>query len=438
MSLSSSSIKKLRLLALALIFFIASLPFLNGYTPLGHDLEFHVIRIQGIAQALASGQFPVRMQYAQLCGYGYPVSIMYGDIFLYFPAFLTLLGISSTRAYSIYAIAVNAATVAVSYHVFARVFKSQKLGVLGCALYTLAPYRLVDIWIRAAVGEYTALIFLPAIFYGWYLTFFAEGNDFKHAWVWCALGVAGVVLTHVISVLLYAILFIPFVIYGLVHKHDWAVLVSICKSVLAFVALSAFFIVPFCDYFLTVDFRYEIQNELSKLTLIASSVLQPDAFFRPALSWKFDTVSLTIGWALLSGGIAWIVIALIPELRKTMDKKVFHFGNGVLCLALVFMFLASSLFPWYANLGPIGNKLIGLISTIQFSWRLLTLIEFLMLLLNLMVVQVLSNMFPRYRNALACAPIFLALFAGVLYGSLFLSEAKTAPQSFDSLGAGGC
>lgn len=69
---------------LFVIWFIADIPFMMSYLPVattGHDLIFHLYRIEGIAQGLIEGQFPVRMQTVQAAGYGYPVSIMYGDIF---------------------------------------------------------------------------------------------------------------------------------------------------------------------------------------------------------------------------------------------------------------------------------------------------------------------------------------------------------------------
>ena len=89
---------------LFVIWFIADIPFMMSYLPVattGHDLIFHLYRIEGIAQGLIEGQFPVRMQTVQAAGYGYPVSIMYGDIFLYPVALLVILGMSINNAYNL-------------------------------------------------------------------------------------------------------------------------------------------------------------------------------------------------------------------------------------------------------------------------------------------------------------------------------------------------
>ena len=74
----------------AAIGLFASLPFLLDYITWGLDLNFHLTRIEGIKDALLAGQFPVRLQEPWYEGAGYPVSVMYGDLFLYFPAVLRL------------------------------------------------------------------------------------------------------------------------------------------------------------------------------------------------------------------------------------------------------------------------------------------------------------------------------------------------------------
>ena len=71
---------------------VASFPCFGYYLPDGFDLNFHLMRIEEIAGELKNLQFPVRMQTGWLGGYGYPVSIFYGDTLLYIPAVLRLIG----------------------------------------------------------------------------------------------------------------------------------------------------------------------------------------------------------------------------------------------------------------------------------------------------------------------------------------------------------
>ena len=65
------------------IVLVAQFPLLVDGVPQGWDLSFHAYRLQELAQSLRDGAFPVRMQGNWMNGYGYPVSILYGDILLY-------------------------------------------------------------------------------------------------------------------------------------------------------------------------------------------------------------------------------------------------------------------------------------------------------------------------------------------------------------------
>lgn len=80
------------LFGLVCVWFISSLPLFVNYMVRGYDFEFHMMRIEGLAKGLMSGQFPVKLQPGWMNGYGYPVSVMYGDLLLYLPALLRILG----------------------------------------------------------------------------------------------------------------------------------------------------------------------------------------------------------------------------------------------------------------------------------------------------------------------------------------------------------
>lgn len=58
--------KILTTFVLAAISVISSIPLLSRTLLWGADLEFHLFRIEGIAQGLRDGQFPVFMQTVQV------------------------------------------------------------------------------------------------------------------------------------------------------------------------------------------------------------------------------------------------------------------------------------------------------------------------------------------------------------------------------------
>ena len=67
-------------------------------------------------------------------------------------------------------------TAIIAYYSFGKITASRKLGLLGAALYTLSCYRLVCTYIRASVGEYTAITFLPLVLVGLYNIYTTEAR----------------------------------------------------------------------------------------------------------------------------------------------------------------------------------------------------------------------------------------------------------------------
>lgn len=142
-------------MALVGIGVFACLPLGLGYLTYGHDLSIHLSRIEGLKAGLLAGQFPVRMDPAIINEKGYPFSLMYSDVFLCPAAVLRILGFSLQTSYKVYVVSITAATVGITFYALRKMFRSDCAALLGTALYTLSFYRLTNVFVRAAVGEYT-------------------------------------------------------------------------------------------------------------------------------------------------------------------------------------------------------------------------------------------------------------------------------------------
>lgn len=95
---------------------LASYPLFSDYLIDGHDLRFHLYRIEGLKAGLQSGQFPVRIDPVHNAGYGYATATMYPNLFLYFPAILRLRGVSMVMSYQILLISINTLTALIMYY----------------------------------------------------------------------------------------------------------------------------------------------------------------------------------------------------------------------------------------------------------------------------------------------------------------------------------
>lgn len=245
--IDDEAIQHFKLLLLLTAF--SSIPLMVNYLLAGDDLPFHLTRIEGLKAGLESGMFPVRIQPNWLGGHGYAVSVFYCDLFLYPSAILRMFGVSLQAAYQFYILLTNTATVFIAYYCFTRM-SSKKIGLICTAVYSLNIYRLVCIYNRSAVGEYTAMIFLPLVIYGMWKIYTLPEDSQEHAKSWpaLALGCSGIFLSHMITTEMTALFILLTCIIlwrKTLHKKVFLVLV---KAAAATVCLSLWFLVPFLDY----------------------------------------------------------------------------------------------------------------------------------------------------------------------------------------------
>ena len=81
---------------------IGLIPLLYPGIPQGHDLFFHLSRLQGMLDALNDGVFPIRINFSALDGYGYASGLFYPDFFGYIHVFLAKMGIKLLASYKLF------------------------------------------------------------------------------------------------------------------------------------------------------------------------------------------------------------------------------------------------------------------------------------------------------------------------------------------------
>lgn len=183
------------------IFIISCIPLFGDSLIKGDDTVTHLIRLEGIKDGYLSGQFPVKVEPTLNGGYGYAFSTYYGGLFYNIPVILRLMGFTLQGAYKAYIVVVNFATVIVAYYSFKVIFKKPKLALISTIMYSLSLIRIVDLYQRGAVGEFTALIFIPLIAAGLWKIYATpiEDENYKRLWVMPVIGYFGVIESHVLS-----------------------------------------------------------------------------------------------------------------------------------------------------------------------------------------------------------------------------------------------
>ena len=104
----------------------------------GQDMEFHLMRIEGIKDALLAGQFPPTIYPNAAYEHGY-LGALYPSLFLYIPAFLRIINVSPNMALKTLLFLINAASFFTAYYSISSITKNKKVATLAAALYCLSP-----------------------------------------------------------------------------------------------------------------------------------------------------------------------------------------------------------------------------------------------------------------------------------------------------------
>lgn len=359
------------------IILMASIPLFNNYLIRGHDIYFHLMRIEGLAQGLRAGEFPVRIQPAWYDGYGYAVSVFYSDLFLYPAALLRLLGISLQDAYKVYVVLCNIATALISGYSFGKIFRKREIGVFGSCLYTLAPYRLVNLYTRGALGECTGMIFWPLLIYSCVLLLNEDRNrvQLQKGAVFMGISMAGMLQSHMLTAeIACMVLLLLVVVYcrRIFHKE---VILAGCGAVVAALGLSAWFLIPFLDYMLFGRFNINsIRNNDIMIQRQGTFLSQVFAIFDNAVGQSLDAGAGTAGDFTQGIGLSLMLSVIIlmllcirgylkQEERRNKQITITAVGLGVLMVAMSTLY-----FPW-DRLCRISKICRYIIVKIQFPWR---------------------------------------------------------------------
>lgn len=388
----------------------------------GDDLAFHLLRIEGIAQGLLSGQFPVRIQPEWMNGYGYPVSVFYGDGILFIAGLLRVIGFPLQLSYKIYIFILNGMTFAAAYYCINRIFRNQDIAATGGFIYTLAPYRLINIYLRGAVGEFTALTFFPLIFVGFYEIIVKKKEERRFSWFILACGLTGIIQSHILSCEIVGLFAIAICILFWKKIFQWNKIVDFIKCIIVTIGANLFFIVPFLSY-MKEDFYINSEEFGGRIQTTGIYLNQLLDFFPHGYGDGLSVVEgldgaaempLVLGTVFLIG-----MILAVYELykRSKADRQEFQLGKFCFWSSLVVIWMCTIWFPW-DRLYHSNKFLALLISKLQFSWRLLGLAGMLLTILLCAVLFVWQKRGKKWFWGLL-AVLFSCVF--VTDGSFFSS-----------------
>lgn len=413
------------LVILAATTLFACLPLCVDTILVSQDMSFHLMRIEGIYHGLLAGQFPVRVYPNLSNGNGYASGIMYGDVLLYFPALLRICGLSLQMAYKAFVVAMTAFTCLICYWCLKRMFGSRRIATFGSAVFLLAPYRLTDVFVRAAVGEYCALAFMPLVIYGFWhiLTADTEKRSYRWAFMPLALGLSGLVLTHVLSLGMVGLFLVIAALVFFRRAFRWPRLREYLKAIGLSVLWCLWFLVPFMTYLLEGvcgvgenASAFDLHDSASFVAQIAAVVSPVTGISQSLAAGTSGEMPLGVGIVLLVLAATFVLVAVDVDLVRA-NRRLAAVGATCCSLGLAALWLSSDLFPWdlVADIQPLSQ----LLGALQFSWRFLAPAAALLLMGGMAALALLWRSKPAWAHGLVVGLATIAVIsAGFTYNSL--------------------
>lgn len=343
--------------------FIACVPLISRYCINGHDLEYHLLRIESLKEGILIGKPFLKVNTLFFGNAGYASSMFYPDFLLYIPAVLRVFGMSINASYHIF-IAVCVILCYLSAYLCVKGMTGSAYGgMIAAVTLSLCQYHLDDIYIRSAVGEYTAFIFVPVVIYAVYNIIYEEA-DKPQLFI---LGYAGVLLCHTSTFIMCTV----FGIAALLLKFrktigNLRVFKRLCISVAVTLLLTCFYWLPMLEQFMDTSFyvstpwmqpkdeAVEFLNifgaQFPSLGYVCVLMLIPRIFMRKyAVSGRSaDEVKKEISEGILS--------------KQDREKiNVIAYADLLMLAGILFTVIASDLIPW--------ERIGRYVSFIQFPWR---------------------------------------------------------------------
>jgi hypothetical protein len=368
-----------------------------------------MVSLKQFQKALSQGTFPV--SWVQGVGnYGLPLGQIAHQIPMYIGALLMFATGNVFSAYALLTWLGGFLSCLTLYWFLRRHFSELAAGV-GAAFFCFAPYRIANIYIRGAIPEFWASVFIPVILAGVYDIMVA---DKKYGWLMVSVGVAGLALTHPMMLLVAAVLIGPYALgcwlYAKEGKIQKAVVtVLACGSGLA---LAAYYLLP-----LFLEMKYFYYDQISHRG-DNFSFLSLANFFTE--HWQFTAIPgngvrlPTLQLGVIEAGVVIVSLGLGGWLwftHRTLQNKNLWAVSSWLLAFLVAAFLSLPVSNWLYQHAP-------LLSGIQHPWRMLTTLSLIPPLLLAWLIDFKKN---NYMLAGALLLATLVLRVPQLYGKNYVA-----------------
>ena len=266
---------------------------------------------------------------------------------------------------------------------------------MAAAAFLYAPYFAVDLFVRSAMGEFTAFPFFAFSLYG----FGAYAKQRRpHQLLLGASAFAGVMLSHFPAALMFAPLLLAFLAMTAWMEKSWRIAAAQAFGYVLGLGLSAWSWFPAISEREFVTLQRAIQGSLEYTNHF---VYLDQLFYSPwgyglSVPGRADSMSFSIGWShLLLAIAAWVWLSRRPDPGHRHWLRFYSLA----AIVLAALTLQDAIWIW---------DHLPLLHYLQMPWRLLGPASLCLAMLAGMLGSILWSM-PKYRGPLLMAALALLI-----------------------------
>jgi len=331
-----------------------------------HDAA-QTARIYQMKKAIVDGQIPPRWAVDLGYGYGYPQFNFYSPLPYYVGVLFTFVGFDYLLATKLlFAMAIILS--GFFMYILAKEFWGRIGGLVAAVFYMYCPYFALDLYVRGALAEVWALMFIPLAVHGF--IWLAVTGKRKFFYI-AALGFSGLILSHNITVMIFSMILLAllllFIVYLSATKKSIEPVISIIVAVIASVGVTCFFWVPAIleSGFTHVKTMIEGPGDYH-LHFIAFRQIWDSPWDFGGSAGIYSGLSYMIGkLQIIIAFLGFFVGLYLWKIRR--DLAILVLSAFFLFLAMIFMTNYRSVFIWDA----LSN-----LAFVQFPWRFLAFAMF--------------------------------------------------------------
>ncbi|MCR5837573.1 MAG: hypothetical protein K6G88_13825 [Lachnospiraceae bacterium] len=350
------------------------------------DGPFHFGRLCALSNEISLSNLRPAIYSDTFFHTGYPLGIYYPDIFMYPFALLGKLGISKYVLFVLFLMCINFASAASIFYSLKKILfynnvkYYQHIAFVSGIIYLAFPYRLYDMYIRMAIGECMAFIFIPIVVLGVYEIFY--NNKFG---LCLFFGMTGLAHSHILSVAMTAVVLLAFYILNVkkLIKNPKIIVNTAFNAVLTILCTLSI-ILPILEMQTFTTLYY--QTGIKTFGLLETHCIH-----------------------LIGNDIISLIVTAIISVACIILQARLHTNGRLILATLYFIFMCTDAFCW-----GFLEHYIPALNTLQFPFRLLVFTGI-----------PLSYYFGKLLYV--HKPLYISIPVILLSGLIFLSYVKYLP-----------